>query len=328
MRAARADCNSSICRPRTGALDVRCHRRPSGRASRSRKAGRRVCDRGRHRASRPRASAPVDRGGPARRARAGRDRPMGEREPLTGRIEAANITADLDARHYSAPELRYQLGRRAGRGEPGGRTDRRGTGRGRAGHARAHGPARADGGPRHAAAGSSRTPTRPAKSSSKRLSATGRASPCAISWRSSTTRALRAALERDAGPPGHPCASICAADRLVLDDYLPATLSRQHRTVAAARPAASKDRLRALDVRGRLAVGRLRARGHGAVERRRHASRCARARSRSTRCARRVFGGTSQTALKYDLARGHSAPDARAASRRRRHGGVARAARR
>jgi AsmA protein len=32
------------------------------------------------------------------------------REPVEGRLEAARLTADLDARQYSAPELRYRLG--------------------------------------------------------------------------------------------------------------------------------------------------------------------------------------------------------------------------
>ena len=36
--------------------------------------------------------------------------PGSEREPLKGRIEAARLTADLDTRHYSAPELSYRLG--------------------------------------------------------------------------------------------------------------------------------------------------------------------------------------------------------------------------
>ena len=36
--------------------------------------------------------------------------PGSEREPLKGRMEAARLTADLDTRHYSAPELRYRLG--------------------------------------------------------------------------------------------------------------------------------------------------------------------------------------------------------------------------
>ncbi len=242
------------------------------------------------------------------------------------RIEAANITADLDARRYSAPELHYRLADARGDASLEAEQSEEGL--------IVEGPVtleRTD--LRSAAWRPSACPLPAFKDAESpgeiELKAALRYGP-GFALRDlvavlNGTR-ITGSLERDAGPLGTVRFDL-RADRLVLDDYLPATPVEAAPGVAAARPAASKDRFRALDVRGRLGGRPTAARGHGALEprRQRRAERghaCARPAAR-VRLRRYQPDGAQVRACG-----GHSAPHARAASRRRRLGGVARAAHR
>ena len=225
--------------------------------------------------------------------------PDGRSEPLIGRIEAANIAADLDARRYSAPELRYQLaGARGEASLEAAQTDE---------GLVVEGPVtleRTDLRALMAALGMPLPAFKDAEAPGKiELKAALRYGP-GFALRDlvavlNDTR-ITGSLERDAGPQGTVRFDL-RADRLVLDDYLPATRVEAAPAVAAARPAASKDRFRALDVRGRLAVGRLQLAGmelsnlDGSVTL--SGGTLALDPLRAS-----VFGGTSQTVLKYEPA--------------------------
>ena len=221
------------------------------------------------------------------------------REPLEGRIEAARLTADLDARHYSAPDLKYRLGKAQGEASLEAR-------QGDSGLA-VEGPVTIE-----------RTDLRAL------LGSLGVTLPRFRSARAPGDIALKAALRygpglalRDlvavvggtrvtgsvelGGAPGAPAQFDLRGDHVALDDYFPQTTGDAEATKSAGRTAADHERLRKLAVRGRFAFGRV---SYGEVDMSNvdgglglqdgvlevdplQAS---------------VFGGTSQTRLRYELA--------------------------
>jgi AsmA protein len=221
-----------------------------------------------------------------------------EREPIRGRIEAARVTANLDARRYSAPELRYRLGEARGEASLEARQGADGL--------TIEGPVTLE-----------RIDLR------KLLTGLGFElprfkdpdAPGDFEFKAALRYGPRFALRdlvavldgtRLTGSLGFgsdasvPLEFELRGDRIVLDDYLPATQAAPAATKPA-RAAAGRDRLRKLDVRGRLSFGRLSCAGmelsnvdgriairDGGVE--------------LDPLKASVFGGTSQTRARYEFA--------------------------
>ena len=218
---------------------------------------------------------------------------------MKGRIEAARLTADLDARHYSAPELRYRLGDANGEASLEAR-------HGTAGLA-VEGPvtiARTDLRALLANLGVSlpqfRDPKAPGDIELKAVLRYG--STLALRDLVAVVGGTRLTGSAElGGAPGTSVQFDLHGDRIVLDDYLP---GNQSSTVAAAtieKPAAGKGGLRKLHLRGRFTCGRASYAGmnvsnvDGTVLMRDGTLELDPLRAS-------LFGGTSQTRLRYDLA--------------------------
>jgi AsmA protein len=220
-------------------------------------------------------------------------------DPLEGRIEAARLTADLDARHYSAPELKFRLGKAQGEASLEARQGESGL--------TVEGPVTIE-----------RTDLRAL------LKSLGVTLPQFRSAKAPGEVALKAALRYGSGlalrdlvavvggtrvtgnvelgrAPWAPAQFDLRGDRIMLDDYLPQSTDRTEATRPAGKATADYERLRKLAVRGRFAFGRV---SFGKVDMSNvdgglglqdgvleldplRAS---------------VFGGSSQTRLRYELA--------------------------
>ena len=225
--------------------------------------------------------------------------PGSEREPLKGRIEAARLTADLDARHYSAPELRYRLG------------DAKGEASLEARHGTAglvvEGPvniARTDLRALLANLGVSlpqfRDPKAPGDIELKAVLRYG--STLALRDLVAVVGGTRLTGSAElGGGPGTPVQFDLHGDRIVLDDYMPGNQSSTVAATTIEKPAAGKGGLRKLHLRGRFTCGRASYAGmnvsnvDGTVLMRDGTLELDPLRAS-------LFGGTSQTRLRYDLA--------------------------
>jgi AsmA protein len=223
-----------------------------------------------------------------------------QRSPTQARVEVRRLTADLDAQRYSAPELRYRLG--GARGEASLEAHR-----GQAGLT-VSGPItleRTDLRSLLSALGV----TLPSFANSQvpgaiELKATLRSGQ-GMALRDivavvGTTR-LTGSVELGAGP-GAPLRFDLRGDRLKLDDYLPVPRSGAAQTSAASgQTPGGKDRLHTLEASGQLALGRATVAG---VE---LADLDAKVALRGGTLeldplSASVFGGSSQTRLRYELA--------------------------
>lgn len=223
-----------------------------------------------------------------------------QRAPTQARIEARRLTGDLEARRYSAPELRYRLGEARGEASLEAR-------RGEAGLTVA-GPITLE-----------RTDLR------SLLSALGITLPALANREAPGSIELKATLRSGQGValrdivavlgdtrltgsvevgagPGAPLRFDLRGDRVMLDDYLPAARSAPAGSATAAqRTAEENDRLRTLDVAGQLAFGRVTLAG---VELRNLDANVALRRGtlELDPLSASVFGGSSRTRLRYELA--------------------------
>jgi AsmA protein len=222
-------------------------------------------------------------------------------EPLEGRIEAARLTADLEARRYSAPDLRWRLGEAQGEASLEARQDESGLA--------VEGPVTIE-----------RTDLRAL------LGSLGVSLPRFRSGKAPGDITLKATLRygsglalRDlvavvggtrvtgsvelGGAPGAPAQFDLRGDRIVLDDYLPEGAGKAETSKPAARSATDSARLQKLAVRGRFAFGHVLygkvdmsdvdggiGLEDGVLE--------------VDPLRASVFGGASQTRLRYELATG------------------------
>ena len=222
-----------------------------------------------------------------------------EREPLKGRMEAARVTADLDARHYSAPELRYRLGDAKGEASLEARQGAEGL--------TVEGPVTIERTDLRALLTSLgvtlpqfRDPEAPGDIELK----------AALRYGSSLAlRDLVAVLGGTrltgnvelAGAPGTPAQFDLRGDRIVLDDYMPASPAGAGTETPTARPSATGGGLRKLHVQGRFAFGRLSyarmdaSNVDGSLEMHNGTLQLDPLRAS-------LFGGTSQTRVSYELA--------------------------
>jgi AsmA protein len=222
-----------------------------------------------------------------------------EREPLKGRMEAARVTADLDARHYSAPELRYRLGDAKGEANLEARQGAEGLA--------VEGPVTIERTNLRALLTSLgvtlpqfRDPEAPGDIELK----------AALRYGSSLAlRDLVAVLGGTrltgnielAGAPGSPTQFDLRGDRIALDDYMPASPPEAGTDTPTARQSATDGGLRKLHVQGRFAFGRLSyaqmdaSNVDGSLEMHNGTLQLDPLRAS-------LFGGTSQTRVSYELA--------------------------
>jgi AsmA protein len=222
------------------------------------------------------------------------------RSPTQARVEVGRLTADIDGQRYSAPELRYRLGN--ARGEASLEAHRGDAG------LTVSGPITLE-----------RTDLR------SLLSALGITLPSLANSQAPGAIELKAALRCGPGialrdivavvgdtrltgsvevgaGPGAPLKFDLRGDRLELDDYLPVRQSGAAQGAAASgQQPGGKDRLRTLDASGRLAFGRATVAG---VELADLDARVVLRRGtlELDPLSASVFGGSSQTRLRYELA--------------------------
>ena len=225
--------------------------------------------------------------------------PGSEREPLKGRIDAARLTADLDARHYSAPELRYRLGDAKGEASLEARHGPEGL--------TVEGPvtiARTDLRALLANLGVSlpqfRDPKAPGDIELKAVLRYG--STLALRDLVAVVGGTRLTGSAElGGAPGTPVQFDLNGDRIVLDDYLPGNQSSTVAATTIEKPVAGKGGLRKLHLRGRFTCGRASYAGMNVSNVDGNlAMRDGTLELDPLRAS--LFGGTSQTRLRYDLA--------------------------
>lgn len=221
------------------------------------------------------------------------------REPLKARIDVASLTADLEARHYSAPELRYRLGDAKGEASLEARQGAQGLA--------VEGPVtieRTDLRALLTRLGVSlpqfRDPAAPGDIELKAALRYG--SGLALRDLVAVVGGTRLTGSVElGGAPGTPAQFDLRGDRIALDAYMPASPGGAEAEKSAARPPAATGGLRKLQVRGRFIFGRLSYAGmnvsnvDGSLEMRNGTLQLDPLRAS-------VFGGTSQTRLSYELA--------------------------
>ena len=225
--------------------------------------------------------------------------PGSEREPLKGRMEAVRLTADLEARQYSAPELRYRLGDAKGEASLEARQGAQGLA--------VEGPVtieRTDLRGLLTSLGVSlpqfRDPEAPGDIELKGALRYG--SKLALRDLVAVVGGTRLTGSVEVGgAPGTPAQFDLRGDRIALDDYMPGSPAGAGAEKPTARSPAAGSRLRKLHARGRFIFGRLSYAGmnvsnvDGSLEMRNGTLQLDPLRAS-------LFGGTSQTRLSYELA--------------------------